>query len=86
MRRALIILYILFCFEVGVFLFVLPWLSSLWPKNFFVAEYPWISALMMNHFVRGAVSGLGLADIWLAAYELWRFRRHLGLVRSQKGR
>ena len=86
MRRALIILYILFCFEVGVLLLVLPWISSIWLKNFFVAEYPWVSAFMLNYFVRGAVSGLGLADIWLAVYELWRFRRQLGLVRTQKAR
>jgi hypothetical protein len=85
MHRALIVLYILFCFEVGAFLFVLPWIS-VWGENFFVAEYPWISAITQNYFVRGAVSGLGLADIWLATYELWRFRRHLGLVRTQKAR
>ena len=81
MSRVLTILYILFCFEVGVFLFVLPWLS-LWSHNFFVAQYPWFSSFALNHFVRGAVSGLGLADIWLALYELWRLRHHLGWTRQ----
>ena len=80
MHRALIILYILFCFEVGVFLLFLPWVS-IWTRNHFVAAYPWVSAIALNYFVRGAVSGLGLADIWLAVYELWRLRHHLGLVR-----
>jgi len=77
MHRALIILYILFCFEVGIVLLVLPWVS-IWTRNAFVADHPWVSAIALNYFVRGAVSGLGLADIWLGIYELWRLRRHLG--------
>jgi hypothetical protein len=85
MSRALTIVYILFCFEVGVFLFILPWLS-LWTRNFFVTQYPWFSSIALNYFVRGAISGLGLADIWLAVYEVWRLRRQLGLVRTRAAR
>lgn len=83
MSRVVTILYILFCFEMGVFLFVLPWVS-IWSRNFFIGHYPWVSHLAANYFVRGAVSGIGLADIWLAGYELWRFRRDLGIVRSRR--
>ena len=82
MNRLLAILYILFCFEVGVLLFVFPWVS-LWSKNFFVGHYPWVSSMARNYFVRGAISGVGLADIWLAFYEMWRFRRRLGLVHER---
>jgi hypothetical protein len=82
MNRALAILYIVFCFELGIFLFVLPW-TSLWSRNYFVDQYPLVSNIAMNYFVRGAVTGIGLADIWLAVYELWRLRRHLGLVQSK---
>ena len=85
MSRPLTILYILFCFELGVFLFVLPWIS-LWSRNYFVAQYPWVSSLALNYFVRGAVSGIGLADIWLAIYELWRLRRQLGIVGPRPAR
>lgn len=85
MSRALTILYILFCFEMGVFLFVLPWIS-LWSHNFFVTQYPWVSSIALNYFVRGAVSGIGLADIWLAIFELWRLRRQLGLVETRSAR
>ena len=70
MSRVLTVIYIIFCFEMGVFLFVLPW----------------VSAIAMNYFVRGAVSGVGLADIWLAIYEVWRLRRQLGLVQSHPAR
>ena len=85
MSRALTIVYIIFCFEMGACLFVLPWVS-LWSRNFFVAQYPWVSDLALNYFVRGAVSGVGLADIWLAIHELWRFRRQLGLVQTRLSR
>ncbi len=77
MSRLLRIVYIVFCFEVGVFLFVLPWIS-LWTKNYFIGHYPFFSGIARNYFLRGAVSGLGLADIWLAIFEAWRFRRQLG--------
>jgi len=82
MPRALIILYIFCCFDVGVFLLILPW-TPIWTHNHFVAEYRWVSAIALNYFVRGAVSGLGVADIWLAVFELWRLRRHLRWVKSR---
>jgi len=81
MHRALLILYVLFCFELGVFLLILPWVS-IWSNNHFVMAHEWISAIALNHFFRGAVSGLGLADIWLAIHEFWRLRQDLGLVRE----
>jgi len=85
MSRALNILYIVICFEMGVFLFVLPWVP-MWSKNYFVAHYPMVAGIATNYFIRGAISGIGLADIWLAFYELWRLRRKLGLVRPRPTR
>lgn len=85
MNRAIAILYIVFCFEIGVLLVVLPWFP-LWTKNFFVNHYPIVSSIAMNYSVRGAVSGIGLADIWLSFYELWRLRKELGLVKVQPPR
>ena len=84
-NRWVAILYIAFCFEMGVFLFVFPWVPF-WHQNFFVARYPLISAISRNYYVRGAVSGLGLIDIFLAFYEVWRMRAALGLVRPSAAR
>jgi hypothetical protein len=85
MSRLLTIVYIVFCFEIGLFLFVFPWVS-LWNKNYFVDHFPLVAWVAHNYFLRGAVSGVGLADVWLAFYELWRFRRELGLVSSRTSR
>jgi hypothetical protein len=71
MRKLLIIIYIVFCSELGIFLIILPW-ASFWGKNYFINHYPLVSGISRNYFLRGAVSGLGLADIWLAVYEIWR--------------
>ena len=73
MSRALAVVYILFCFEIGICLVVFPWMTRVWANNFFVGHYPWVASLARNYFVRGAVSGIGVADMWLAFYEL----RHL---------
>ena len=85
MTRLLKIVYIVLCFEVGVFLFLLPWISF-WTKNYFVGHYPFFAMVAHNYFLRGAVSGLGLADIWLAVFEIWRFRQQLGFARPPSNR
>lgn len=80
-KRWLAVLYIVFCFELGVFLLLLPWVA-LWERNFFARNYVWISTVARNYFFRGAVSGLGLVDIFLAFNEAWRLRRAIGLEPS----
>lgn len=82
MNRLLTIVYILFCFEIGVFLFVFPW-TVIWTKNYFIGHYPMFALFARNYFLRGAVSGLGLADVWLALFEIWRFRHYLGFANSR---
>jgi len=75
MRKLLTIIYIVFCSEVGILLFIFPWLSF-WSKNFFTDHFPLVSTLSHNYFLRGAISGLGLADIWLAIYEIGHLLQH----------
>ena len=70
MRKSLNVIYIVFCLELGIFLFILPW-ASYWSKNYFVNHFTVVSYISRNYFLRGAVSGLGLADIWLALHEIW---------------
>jgi len=85
MSRLLTILYIIFCLEIGVLLIVLPW-TSIWTRNYLAGHYPWISSIAHNYFFRGGVSGLGAADVWLACFEFWRLRRHLGFEESRPNR
>ena len=73
LRRLSLAVYILFCLEMGLLLLVLPW-TSVWLNNSLVAGHSHLEALANNDFVRGAVSGLGLVDIWLAITEALRYR------------
>ena len=59
-------LAILIVFELGVLLVLVPW-SGFWEFNGFLQRYPQLRPFLLNHFVRGAVSGLGIVDIFIAA-------------------
>lgn len=56
--------------EIGLVLTVTPW-SRFWDRNYFADVVPLIGVLVTNDFVRGAVTGLGLVNIAVAASELW---------------
>lgn len=46
-----------------------PWTVS-WDRNYFAALWPWLEVAMDNHFVRGAVTGVGLVTGWVGVREL----------------
>ena len=64
--RLLVVAYFL---EVGVVLIVVPW-SVFWECNYFAQTLPALQALMQNNYVRGAVSGLGLLNVYFGLAEL----------------
>ena len=66
-------LWIVVCLEVGIFLLLVPW-SPLWTRNLLVGYYPALRPLYMNSYVRGAVSGLGLINLWFGFWQAWNFR------------
>jgi len=73
--RFLFIIYVIYCFEVGLFLIVFPWMEF-WKQNFLLYEYPSLRLLFLNDFFKGAVSGLGIANIILGAWEIAHFRHY----------
>ena len=72
MNRILAVAFILFCFEIGLFLVFAPW-SGLWDHNFLLSFLPGVRAFALNNYVRGGVSGLGVVDCLLGLSELHRF-------------
>ncbi len=72
MSRLLRILILIFWLELGLALLLVPW-SDFWEINFFLYQYPALALLVKNAFFRGAISGLGLVDIYLAL-EMFRHR------------
>jgi len=73
-HKAAALVYIFFCFEIGVFLLLFPWLE-LWPQNYFAGFSPVWREIWNSPYVRGAVSGIGVIDIGISFAELFRLRR-----------
>lgn len=76
MSRVLRVLLILVCFEMGVVLVFVPW-SGFWERNYFLDRYPLLIPYLLNPFFRGAVTGLGVLDIGIAAGAVLRRRTTL---------
>ena len=74
-NKILFCLYVLYCCEVGLFLFIFPW-TRLWDQNALLDYYPFARTVLLNNFFRGAVSGLGIANLFLGIWEIAHFRQY----------
>jgi len=73
--RLLRICFAIFTFEIGLFLTVFPWVD-IWSLNFFSAWIPALENIWDERYFRGAITGLGLVNIYVACAEVLRlFRR-----------
>ena len=70
------LLFIVFCLEIGVVLLIFPW-SEYWDNNFFTTWTPTMRDFWDSSYVRGAVSGLGVVNVFISFTELFRLRRFL---------
>lgn len=75
-RRILGFCLIIFAFELGVFLLLFPWLRS-WDMSWVPSHSPRFAPLWMSRYLRGAISGLGLLNIYIALAEAVRQLRSL---------
>lgn len=66
--------WVVFCFELGVFLLVYPWMTG-WETNDLVLWLPVMRPYWSNSYLRGAVSGLGVVNIYISLVELFYFLR-----------
>ena len=68
------LLAVIFSFELGVFLLVFPWASD-WNHNYFSGLTFWMREVWASPYFRGAVSGLGVLNIYISFIEVFRLRR-----------
>jgi hypothetical protein len=73
--RLLTICIAIFTFEVGLFLVLFPWMEDTWKVNYLRSLAPWLQNLWDQAAFRGALTGLGLVNIYIA------LRQTLGLFR-----
>ena len=53
----------------GFLLILVPW-SVFWERNYFAQSLPVLQTLMGNNYLRGAISGLGLVNVYFGLAEL----------------
>jgi hypothetical protein len=65
MNRIVSALLVVACCMMGAILFYLPW-TGMWEQNYFLSHFPSLMPILLHPSFRGAVSGLGILDIFLA--------------------
>lgn len=73
LHRLSLIIFVIFCIELGMLLTVLPW-TRIWTDNSLVAANPAWRGLVQNNFVRGVITGVGLVDVWIGIWEAVHYR------------
>jgi len=68
------VVFITFCLEIGFFLLVFPWTEA-WDNNFFSSLIPGLRPYWANMYLRGAVSGVGVVNLYISFIEMFRLRR-----------
>jgi hypothetical protein len=51
-------------------LVVMPWWPAFWEHNYFALAWPPLRTFLSNNFVRGAVSGLGVVNLFAGFADL----------------
>ena len=66
------VLFITLCLDIGLFLLICPW-TEYWDNfaAFVRAGRPYLD----NMYVRGAISGLGVVNLYISLGEVFRLRR-----------
>ena len=72
-RRILLVAFVLLCLWIGMMLLVVPW-TRLWTDNPLLIRNLTLRSLALNDFVRGAISGLGLVNLWMGIWEGVHYR------------
>ena len=73
-RRVWAVCFAIFALEIGLFLVVFPWMDS-WDINHVQRWFPRLQDLWEDRYLRGAVSGLGLVNVYIACGEVIRLIR-----------
>jgi hypothetical protein len=73
-HKLLGLLAVIVCFELGIFLIVFPWASD-WDLNYFSSLPLWFQSMWRSAYFRGAISGIGVLNVWISFVEVFRLRR-----------
>jgi hypothetical protein len=93
-ERLTVVFFILLCFLLGMSLTLFPWLDfngmGDWGDNYllaFVSEHaglPILKSAVSSNWVRGAVSGLGILNLFIAFWELAHFKENVAMLEAEE--
>jgi hypothetical protein len=98
MSKVVVVLYIVLCLLVGILLSVIPWVRQGfwfgdWGNNFFLVwvvnktGFHGLQHFVASGWVRGAVTGLGMLNLFNGFWEITHFDQAVRLVAfNQSGR
>jgi len=66
--------FAIFTFEIGLFLVVFPWVDT-WDFNYFQDLFPALENIWDDPYFRGALTGLGFVNIYVAILEVVKVLR-----------
>jgi hypothetical protein len=89
-------LFIVLCLEAGIALTLLPWISfgsmSDWGSNYLLTSLvqmtgsPVLHDVISSGWVRGAVTALGLLNLFIAFWEIAHFNQSLEAINARDAR
>ncbi len=89
-----VIFFVILCLEAGIVLTVLPWVSVSglgdWGDNFLLAfvsakaNLPILQKTIASNWFRGAISGLGLLNLFIAFWEIAHFERAVKMLEGKE--
>src|SRR5579859_5243789 len=75
--KLLTVCFAIFTFEVGLFLIIFPWMDS-WNLNYFSDMLPAFPDFWDQPALRGAFSGLGLVNLYIAVRQVFGLLQRRG--------
>jgi len=95
-EKLTVVFFILLCFLLGLSLTLFPWLDfnglGDWGNNYllaFVSEkagLPVLRTAVASNWVRGAVTGLGILNLFIAFWEMAHFKENVEILKAGEER
>ena len=90
-ERLTVIFFIILCLLLGVYLILSPWdtLFGNWSENYLLAfvsdttGLPGLQRTVASNWFRGAVTGLGVANLLIAFWEIAHFNSSVALLQGK---
>ena len=74
LQRLSLTMLVIFCLYIGGLVTVLPWSPRYWDSNGWILGHPQAAHWLLQGWVRGLLSGIGLLDLWIGVSELLHYR------------